>query len=93
MIGWVFGAKKIREYLNETSDIKIGVWWDWLIKVVVPVSLLFVVIYGGFRLDIVPEGYEGYFNWSWPIWTILGVTLILSFVLQAVKTRTAKGGE
>jgi len=59
----------------------------------VPAGLLFVVIRGGFMKDIAPEGYEGYFSWSWPIWAILGVTLILSFVLQAVKTRTAKGGE
>jgi len=93
VIGWGFGAQKLREHLNETSDIKIGAWWDWLIKIVVPAGLLFVVIRGGFMKDIAPEGYEGYFGWSWPIWAILGVTLILSFVLQAVKTRTAKGGE
>jgi len=93
VIGWVFGTQKLREHLNETSDIKVGAWWDWLIKIVVPAGLLFVVIYGGFMNDISPEGYEGYFSWSWPIWTILGVTLILSFVLQAIKTRTLKGGE
>jgi len=93
VVGWGFGARKLREHINETSDIKVGAWWDWLIKVIVPVGLLFVVIYGGFMKDIAPEGYEGYFNWSWPIWVILIVTLGLSFVLQQVKTRTAKGGE
>ena len=90
VIGWGFGTGKLREYLNETSDIKVGAWWDWLIKIVVPAGLLFVVIYGGFMKDIAPEGYEGYFNWSWPIWTILGVTLVFSFVLQAVKTKGPK---
>jgi len=93
VIGWGFGTRKLREYLNETSDIKIGAWWDWLIKIIVPASLFFVVIYGGFMKDIAPEGYEGYFNWSWPIWTILVVTLIFSFVLQAVKTKGPQGGE
>jgi NSS family neurotransmitter:Na+ symporter len=93
VIGWGFGTGKLREYLNETSDIKVGAWWDWLIKIVVPAGLLFVVIYGGFMKDIAPEGYEGYFNWSWPIWTILGATLVFSFVLQAIKTRGPKGGE
>ena len=93
VIGWGFGAQKLREHLNETSDIKLGAWWDWLIKIVVPVGLLFVVIVGGFMKDIAPEGYEGYFNWSWPIWVILVVTLGLSFLLQAVKTRGPKGGE
>jgi len=91
VVGWGFGAGKLRAYLNETSEIRVGAWWDWLLKLVVPAALLFVVIYGGFMKDISPGGYEGYFSWSWPIWTILGVTLVLSFVLQAVKT--AKGGE
>ncbi|GAG82526.1 unnamed protein product [marine sediment metagenome] len=40
--------------------------------------------------DIVPEGYEGYFNWSWPIWTILIVTLLLSLLFAAFKTRGPK---
>jgi len=91
VVGWGFGAGKLRAYLNETSEIRVGAWWDWMLKLVVPAALLFVVIYGGFMKDISPGGYEGYFGWSWPIWTILGVTLVLSFVLQAVKT--AKGGE
>jgi len=90
VVGWVFGAGKLREHVNETSDIKVGVWFDWLLKVVVPAGLLFVVIYGGFMKDIALEGYEGYFNWSWPIWVILIVTLGLSFWLQAVKTKGHK---
>ena len=93
VVGWVFGARKLREHINETSDFKVGAWFDWLIKIVVPAALLFVVILGGFMKDIAPEGYEGYFPWSWPIWTIIVVTLILSFWLQAVKTRIPKGGE
>jgi len=93
VIGWGFGTGKLREYLNETSDIKVGAWWDWLIKIVAPAGLIFVLIYGGFMKDIAPEGYEGYFNWSWPIWTILGITLVFSFLLQAIKTRGPKGGD
>ena len=93
IIGWGFGARKLREHLNESSDIKVGAWWDWMIKVVVPAALLFVVIYGGFMKDIAAP-YEGYPLWAASmIWVILVVTLGLSFVLQAVKTRAAKGGE
>jgi NSS family neurotransmitter:Na+ symporter len=90
VVGWVFPAKKLREHINETSDIKVGAWFDWLIKVVVPAGLLFVVIYGGFMKDIAAP-YGGYPLWAASmIWVILAVTLGLSFWLQAVKTRTPK---
>ncbi len=96
VIGWAFGTGKLREHLNESSDIKVGAWWDWLLKVIVPAALLFVVIYGGFMNDV-PKPYSGYqvgiLNGSHIVWIILGVTLILSFVLQAVKTKTSQGGE
>jgi len=90
VVGWVYGAKKLREHLNETSDFKVGAWFDWLLKIVVPVGLLFVVIYGGFMKDVVAP-YEGYPLWAAStIWVILVVTLGLSFWLQAVKTKGPK---
>jgi NSS family neurotransmitter:Na+ symporter len=90
IVGWVFPARKLREHLNETSDIKVGSWFDWLIKIVVPAGLLFVVIYGGFAQDI-PVPYGGYqigaLNGSHVIWIILAVSLGVSFLLQRAKTR------
>ena len=90
VVGWVFPARKLREHLNETSDIKIGAWWDWMLKIVVPVGALFVVVYGGFLKDL-KEPYGGYPKWAaWFIWIILIATFILSFIFQALKTREAK---
>jgi len=94
VVGWGFGAAKLREHVNETSDIKVGAWFDWLIKIVVPAGLFFVVIVGGFMKDI-PEAYGGYevgaLGGSHIIWIILGVTLVLSFVFQAIKTKGVSG--
>jgi NSS family neurotransmitter:Na+ symporter len=95
IIGWVFGAEKLRGYVNETSDIKVGAWWDWLIKIVVPLGLIFVVVWGGFRNEVAKQysGYEvGALGGSDIIWLILGVTLIFSILLSLIKTRTV-GGE
>jgi NSS family neurotransmitter:Na+ symporter len=90
VVGWFYGAEELREHINATSDFKIGAWFDWLIKVVVPAGLIFVVIKGGFMNDI-PNAYGDYavgpFNGSHIIWLILAVTLGLSFWLQAAKTR------
>ena len=91
VVGWVFKVEKLREHLNSTSDFKVGAWLDWLIKVIVPAGLLFVVILGGFMKDIAAP-YEGY-SVAWVIWALLGGTLVLSFVLQLVRTKTLKGGD
>jgi len=87
VVGWVFGASRLRESVNATSDFKVGAWFDLMVKVVVPAALLFVAIYGGFMNDI-PNSYEGYPRWaSNAIWGVLVVTLILSFILGSMKTR------
>lgn len=91
VVGWKFGAKNLREHLNATSDFKVGPWVDWMLKIVVPAGLLFVVIYGGFMKDLASP-YAGYPLWAASmIWVSLVVTLILSFVFQSFKTRTPDG--
>lgn len=87
VVGWVLPVSKLREYVNETSDFKIGIWFDWMVKLVAPIGLGFVVIYGGFIPDI-KASYGGYPRWASNfIWIVLIVTLILSFVLQSKKTK------
>lgn len=87
VVGWVFPVSKLREFVNETSDFKIGVWFDWMVKLVAPIGLTFVVLYGGFIPDI-KASYGGYPRWASNfIWIVLIVTLILSFVLQSKKTK------
>jgi NSS family neurotransmitter:Na+ symporter len=92
VVGWVFGADKLRNHVNETSDIKFGAWWNWLLKLVVPLALLAMVVWGGFREDLAylwdssrtPYGdYGGWANW---IWIILIASLIVSIVLSLFKS-------
>ncbi len=92
VVGWAYGADKLREHINETSDFKVGAWFEWIIKIVLPAGLLFVVIYGGFLPDIAAP-YEGYPLWAASmIWVILIVTLVISFLLQSLKTRGSMTG-
>ncbi|RMH69642.1 MAG: hypothetical protein D6675_12125 [Gemmatimonadetes bacterium] len=43
LIGWVFGAENIREHLNANSPIQIHWTFNWLIKLVIPGIILFVL--------------------------------------------------
>jgi len=45
LVGWFLGADKVRLHLNENSSIKLGAWFDVLIKFVIPLALLVVLGY------------------------------------------------
>jgi NSS family neurotransmitter:Na+ symporter len=73
-IGYVFGAKKMRDYINSVSEIRLGPWWDWLIKVIVPIILVITVIMSTVNLLRVPYG-------NYPQWALViggwGVALLI----------------
>jgi neurotransmitter:Na+ symporter, NSS family len=93
VVGWFFGAGKLRAHLNETSDIRVGAWWDWMLKLIVPVGILLLVITGGFMEDL-KAPYGGYPAWAANmIWVILGVTLVISIGLNLLKTKGPKEEE
>jgi len=42
--GWIWGADKIREFVNKNSDFKIGRWFDFCLKIICPVAILLILI-------------------------------------------------
>jgi NSS family neurotransmitter:Na+ symporter len=90
IIGWWFGTHKIREHVNPISHYPLGSWWDIAIKFITPAVLAYMIInniignitkpYGGYPLDaLILLG-----------WTVVGTTLILSFVLASRPWRNKK---
>ena len=76
-VGWLYGADKLRKYINEVSDIKIGKWWSFLIKYIIPLFLIILLATTLYRDIKIP--YEGYPQWA--IFTfgwlmLLGVFLV-----------------
>lgn len=59
LVGYVYGAEKIRNHVNRTSDIKIGVWWDICIKVITPVILLWMILAKLFNMSGIAEKLAG----------------------------------
>jgi NSS family neurotransmitter:Na+ symporter len=39
VLGWLFRLSRLRDHANERSDWKVGRWWMWLIRLVIPVVL------------------------------------------------------
>tara|TARA_Y100000310_G_scaffold89923_1_gene87151 strand:- start:99485 stop:101026 length:1542 start_codon:yes stop_codon:yes gene_type:complete len=42
-IGWVYGADRLRKYINSVSRFKLGVWWNHAIKWFIPGVLVFLL--------------------------------------------------
>jgi len=45
VIGWAFDIGKLRRHANQNSDWKLGKWWEWFIRIVIPVILAGLVIW------------------------------------------------
>ncbi len=85
--GYLFRLYRLREHANNVSDIKIGRWWDLLIKFVIPAILIILLSVSLIENITVP--YMDY-----PYWTIIVggavpslAIFILSFVLMRMRRR------
>jgi len=84
VLGWVFDIGKLRRHANLNSDWQLGLWWEWFIRLVIPVILGGLFLWHlwddwhsekGFLVD--PEGNL--------IGTdVLGITLMLCVFLTAI---------
>ena len=87
-LGWIFDLKRLRRHANERSDWQIGKWWEWNIKVVVPV-ILTVIIAWTLYSDLTGSGGEGdkymLVKDGRPVWSnIIGAAFVLTLPVIAV---------
>jgi NSS family neurotransmitter:Na+ symporter len=88
LVGWFFKLKVIRNHVNKISSIKLGIWWDVLIKYFVPL-VLGVILIG----DLYSELTKPYGGYSWTSLLLIGrdwvlLTLIAAFVIASRPWRT-----
>ena len=78
--GWIYGAEKLRTYINQVSDLQVGKWWNISIKYIIPLILTTLLV-TQFSQDIrIP--YEGYPTWALGIgWAIALLPLLLFLFL------------
>ncbi len=93
VLGYFFGTTKMRKHINNTSDFKIGIWWDIAIKYITPVVLGYMLIKN--IIDEIQKPYNGY-----PIsavlffgWMIAIGILVIGIILSKRKWQKAEPSE
>jgi NSS family neurotransmitter:Na+ symporter len=91
-IGWLFGAEKMREFMNSTSDFSVGRWWNVCIKYVTPIVLIFMIATEFVQRIRVP--YEGYPQWALFVggWGVVILAFAVAFSFAKI-FRTHKAQE
>jgi NSS family neurotransmitter:Na+ symporter len=85
VVGWIIGPDKIREHVNALSEIKVGKWFDFFIKYLTPVVLIYILISSLITDLKVP--YEGYPGWALNVgWAMVVLLPVGSFLLSKLKT-------
>ncbi|MFC1475694.1 sodium-dependent transporter [Candidatus Zixiibacteriota bacterium] len=87
LIGWYYGAKKIRTYANGISEMKVGRWWDICVKFILPVVA--VVLLGAEILDRIKGAYGGYPRIAEFIggWLVVILLLIMGVILAKISIK------
>lgn len=88
ILGWLYSIHKLRKHANETSDIKIGRWWDILIKFVIPTILVTIL-----TISIVDNVSKPYLDYPWWIIVGLGALPLLLLVTVSIALMKIKGKE
>lgn len=92
-IGWVYNVHILRRHANARSDWEIGIWWEWLIKFVIPLILGGLFLWSLYE-DVTSE--DGFLvdNGGSLIWpNIVGLALMMLILIGAVVlSRIGKSG-
>ncbi|MGK7914641.1 MAG: sodium-dependent transporter [Prochloraceae cyanobacterium] len=83
LVGWIYGAEKMRRYINQVSDWRVGKWWNIAVKYIIPLVLV-TLLSAQFSQDLrIP--YEGYPTWALGIGWTLTIVPSLGFCWLLIK--------
>ena len=79
VVGWLFNLSVLRNHINRISSIKLGVWWDFLIKLFIPAALAIICL--GDLFNELQNPYGGY---SWTSLILIGRDWLLATIAVAL---------
>ena len=87
VIGWILLPRKLRNHANTVSEIRIGVWWEYLIRYINPIILAVLIIWAAWQKIFTPD-------WDYSTLAIFAggvsltvIAIILSFIITRIKTK------
>lgn len=88
VLGWVYGARKLRDHVNHYSVWHLGKWWDVCVKFIACMVLIGLLVYS--LKDEVTSPYGGY---SWLAIVLIGrdwllYTLFFALIVAAHSWKT-----
>jgi len=84
-VGWVYGADRMRKFINFVSEVNLGKWWNYSIKWIIPITLgiLFAV---QLYKDIMTL-YGGYPTWALNVgWMVVIIPVVIGLI-SAVRAK------
>jgi len=84
-IGWFYGTGKLKKYINEVSDFRIGIWWDIFIKWVTPLALGWAIVMS--IIDDFKQPYGDYPGWALALggWGVVAAIIIVAAIVTSVR--------
>lgn len=79
LVGWFFNIDIIREHINRISTIKMGQWWNSIIRYFIP-GILMVIL----SFDIYQEVKEPYSGYAWTHLLLIGIVWVLTTLIAAI---------
>ncbi|ACZ20101.1 SNF family Na+-dependent transporter [Sanguibacter keddieii DSM 10542] len=79
---------QLRWHLNAVSSTRIGVWWVYVVGVVVPLVIGYMLVSGVWML--ITEGYDGYPLWFRLVFGWGAIAFMVVFAVIMTKVRWAK---
>ena len=90
VLGWLWRIGTLRRHANSRSDWKLGKWWDYLIRLVIPVALGTLFFWQLFD-DISGEGFLRTPEGDWILPNCVGMGIVALVPVVAIILSLARG--
>jgi len=91
LLAWFGRLDAIREYVNRSSDFRIGSWWNLCLRLITPLVLGYMAV-----ANLVGEIGKRYGDYSFAAlglygWCVVLGIIVLAFILQEIHKGSSKG--